>query len=208
MTVHTKPYLTPEEYLALERAAETRSEYLDGEMIAMTGVSIRHSTIVTNLVLELGTQLKGRPCSVHANDLRVSVPDTRLYTYPDVIVVCGEPALADDYRDTLTNPIVLIEVLSPSTEAYDRGTKFEHYRTLDSLREYLLVSQDRPRIEQFIRQEDGSHWLFIEVPDLSSNVLLPSISCRLALADIYDRVKYDERKAEAGSPPRPPAPKP
>jgi Uma2 family endonuclease len=204
MTVHTKPYLTPEEYLALERAAETRSEYLDGEMIAMTGGSFEHNLIAANLIYELRTRLKGGPCRILGGDMRILVPGTGLYSYADVVVVRGSPALADKYFDTLTNPIVLIEVLSPSTEAYNRGTKFEHYRALDSLREYLLVSQDRPRIEQFIRKEDGSHWLFTEVTDLAGSVILPSVGCRLALAEIYDKVQFDEAAARAASPPQPP----
>lgn len=190
MTVHSKAYLTPEEYLALERASESKSEYIDGEMFAMTGASLHHSLITLSLGGELRQQLKGRSCSVFVNDLRVWVPAAGLYTYPDVGVVCGEPALADEHFDMLTNPTVLIEVLSPTTEAYDRGRKFEAYRTLASLREYLLVSQDRPRVEQYIRQEDGSHWTFSAETGLDAILELPSIQCRLALVEIYDKVGF------------------
>jgi Uma2 family endonuclease len=192
MTVHTRPYMTPEEYLALERAAETRSEYLNGEIIGMTGASRSHSLITLNVGSELARQLEDRPCEVHVNDLRVLIAARRLYTYPDVIVVCGEPALTDRYRDTLTNPAVLIEVLSPSTEAYDRGAKFGHYRTLDSLREYLLISQDRPHVEHFIRQDDSHQWLLSEATDLAATVVLPSVECQLAMARIYKKVRFGE----------------
>ncbi|MBV8202625.1 MAG: Uma2 family endonuclease [Acidobacteria bacterium] len=191
MTVHTKPSLSPAEYLAMERAAERKSEYLDGEVIGMTGASRRHSLITLNVGAELNRQLEDRPCEVYVNDLRVLVVASRLYTYPDVVVVCGEPALTDRYKDTLTNPTVLIEVLSPSTEAYDRGTKFAHYRSLDSLREYLLIGQDRPRVEQYIRQENGS-WLFFEEADLAAFVVLPSIECRIPLDRIYKKVRFGE----------------
>jgi Uma2 family endonuclease len=193
MAVHSKPYLTPAEYLALERAAETKSEYLDGEMIAMTGASRRHVLAVTNLVRDLSLQLKNRPCEVYTNDMRVLVSATGLHTYPDVVVVCGEPEFADEYLDTLVNPTVLIEVLSPSTEGYDRGRKFELYRGLDSLREYLLVSQDKPRVEQYIRQQDGTSWLFSEQIGLAATVTLASIHCQLTLAEIYDKVGFTEK---------------
>jgi Uma2 family endonuclease len=193
MSVHSKPYLTPEQYLALERAAETRSEYLDGEMIAMTGASRRHSRITLNVGSELDRLLEDRPCEVHINEFRVLVAANGLYTYPDVIVLCGEPALTDEFFDTLANPTVLIEVLSPSTEAYDRGRKFDLYRALDSLREYLLVSQDRPRVEQFIRQQDSSHWLLSVATDVTGTIVLPSIQCQLPMARIYRRVTFDEK---------------
>jgi Uma2 family endonuclease len=195
MAVHSRPRLTPEEYLTLERAAETKSDYLDGEMIAMTGASRRHSSIVTNLARALGNQLEGASCEVHINDLRVLVSATGLYTYPDIIVVCGEPILTDSYNDTLTNPTVLIEVLSPSTAAYDRGTKLEHYRRLESLRECLFVSQERPKVEQYIRQEDRKSWLLTEVTDLAASIVLPSIGCQVPMAKVYDRVRF------LGSPP-------
>jgi Uma2 family endonuclease len=192
MTVHTKHYVTPEEYLALERAAERKSEYRDGEIIGMTGATRRHSLITLNIGSELNRQLKGRPCEAHVADLRVLIAASRLYTYPDVIVVCGEPALADRYRDTLTNPTVLIEVLSPSTEAYDRGAKFGHYRTLDSLREYLLISQSQPHVDHFMRQDEGLQWVLSAATDLAATVVLPSIRCQLAMAEIFDKVKFGE----------------
>ncbi len=141
MDAQTRPHLTPEEYLAIERRSETRNEYLDGEMVAMTGGSRNHNLIVMNIGRELSLQLKKRPCEVYASDQRVRIPATGLYTYPDVVVVCAEPRFEDEELETLLNPTLLIEVLSPTTEAYDRGKKFEHYQTIPSLSEYLLVSR-------------------------------------------------------------------
>jgi len=197
MAVHSKPYLSPGEYLAIERAAEERSEYLDGEMVAMTGGSRNHGLIVGNLLRELGSQLRDRPCEVYPTDLRVQVSHTGLYTYPDVVVVCGEPRFEDEQLDTLLNPTVILEVLSPTTESYDRGRKFEHYRTLGSLAEYLLVSQAQPRIERFLRQDDGL-WLFGDAAGLESALTMPSIGCELKLAEVYAKVRFG---AETASPP-------
>jgi Uma2 family endonuclease len=189
MEPQPKPYLTPEDYLAMERQAETKSEYLDGEMFAMTGGSRWHSLAIGNLVRELSLQLRHRPCQVYPSDLRVHIPASGLYTYPDLIVVCGEPRLQDEHQDTLLNPTVIIEVLSPTTEAYDRGKKFEHYRSIESLMEYLLVSQSEPHIEQYLRQ-DGNRWLFTETAGLEASLALPSIQCELALAEVYEKFAF------------------
>jgi Uma2 family endonuclease len=177
----------PEEYLEIERLAEARSEYLDGEMFAMAGASIEHNAVVANLLGELRQQLKRRPCQVFPSDLRLHVPATGLYTYSDAVVVCGEPRLEDEHLDTLLNPTLIVEVLSPTSEAYDRGKKFEHYRSIESLAEYLLVAQDEPRIEQYLRQSDG-RWLFTAVAGLNATMALPSIQCELSLAEVYDKV--------------------
>jgi Uma2 family endonuclease len=182
-----KPFLSPEEYLAIERESETRSEYLGGEMFAMSGGSRQHNLIVTNLVRELSLQLKLRPCEVYTNDQRVRVPETGLYTYPDVVVVCGEPSFEDESVDTLLNPVLIVEVLSSTTEAYDRGKKFEGYQTIASLAEYVLVAQDKARVEQYLRQ-DGGHWLFTATSGRERSVALASIQCELALEEIYDKV--------------------
>lgn len=187
MDAQTKPHLTPEEYLAIERRSETRSEYLDGEMFAMTGGSRNHNLIVLNVGRELSLQLKTRQCEVYASDLRVRVPATGLYTYPDIVAVCGEPRFEDEELETLLNPTLLAEVLSPTTEAYDRGKKFEHYQTIPSLSEYLLVSQDSFRVEQYLRQENN-RWLFTAVSGLEGRIALPSIQCELVLAEVYDKV--------------------
>lgn len=189
MAVDPRPSLSPQDYLALERQASWKSEYVDGEMVAMAGVSRNHALIVTNLSRELSTQLLRRPCEVYSSDMRVRVPASRLYTYPDVIVVCAEPRFDDEHADTLLNPTVLIEVLSPSTEAYDRGRKFENYRTLESLREYLLVAQDGPWIDHYARQDDG-RWLLTPAEGLDTVVLLPAIQCELTLAGVYVKVSF------------------
>jgi len=177
------------EYLALERQAATKSEYLHGEIFAMAGASRRHNRIVLNLGITLDPQLKGRGCEIFVNDMRVWIPAADLFTYPDVAVACGEPELldAEDAEvDTLLNPTLILEVLSGTTETYDRGAKFEHYRTLASLAEYLLIAQDRVHIERFVRQGGGA-WLLTETDRREEILELPSIGCALALADVYDR---------------------
>src|SRR5262249_30313647 len=148
VSTHPKTNITPQEYLELERKAETKSEYLDGEMFAMTGVTREHSTIANNIIRELSTQLYERPCEVHGPDLRVKVSPSGLHSYPDLVVVCGELQFEDEHFDTLLNPLMIAEVLSDSTESYDRGKKFAHYRMIDSLQEYVLVSQTECRIER------------------------------------------------------------
>jgi Uma2 family endonuclease len=189
MSLQPKTYLTPEQYLAVERDADYRSEYFAGEMFAMAGASEQHNLITVNVASELRSQLKGRPCKSYANDMRVRVAPTGLFTYPDVVVVCGEARFDDERKDTLTNPTVLIEVLSKSTEAYDRGEKFAHYRKLDSLQEYLLVSQEREHIEHFVRQMSGQ-WLLSEASGTDGAIDLDSIGCRLALSEVYDKVEF------------------
>lgn len=200
MGVAPRKKLTEEEYLALERAAEFKSEFLAGEVFAMAGATFEHALIVGNAVGELRQQLKGRPCVVVPTDLRVRVEETGLYTYPDVVVVCGTPRFADEQEDTLLNPTLIIEVLSPSTEAYDRGAKFAHYRRISSLREYVLVTPTYPRVERFERQERGPDWTLSEVSGLTESVTLATIGCTLRLAELYDRV---EVSAEPHPPLRP-----
>ena len=197
MTTHAHAqldrYLTPEEYLALERVAEHKSEYLDGDVVAMPGSSREHNLIVTNLVAELRQQLKGRPDEVYPSDLRVWIPAARKYTYPDVVVARGEPRLQDEHGDTLLNPALIIEVLSPGTESYDRGKKFEHYRSIESLAEYLLVGQVERHVEQYVRQADG-RWLFSETTDPMAVVSLPSLDGWLAMAEVYHKVPMRRRR--------------
>jgi Uma2 family endonuclease len=183
-------YISPEEYLKRERQAEYKSEYLNGEIFAMTGASRKHNLIEGNIFGELRQQLKGRACEVYLGDMRFKVSFNGLYTYPDVVVVCGEPIFEDDTVDTLLNPTVLVEVLSPSTERYDRIAKTTYYRTLDSLTEHLLVAQDEVRLEQCVKQEDGQ-WLVYYYTSLDSSAELASIGCSLALRDIYDKVTID-----------------
>jgi Uma2 family endonuclease len=181
--------LTPEEYLEIERRAERKSEYFQGEMFAMAGASYAHVVIVGNLGRELGNRLEAGPCSVSLSDLRLRVAPNGLYTYPDVMVICGGPEFADDRTDTVVNPILIVEVLSESTQAYDRGKKFEQYRTLPSLREYLLVAQDAPRIEQWIRQPDDN-WLRAETSGRDASIQLVSVDCLLPLTRIYNKIEW------------------
>jgi Uma2 family endonuclease len=189
MTALAAPRLyTPEEYLELERAAVYKSEYVNGRIYAMSGASREHNLIAFNLSAEIRTQLKSRPCEAYGSDMRVHIPDTTMYTYPDMSIVCGEPQFADSHVDTLLNPTVLMEVLSPSTEGYDRGEKFAHYRRLASLQEYLLVSQTRARIERFVRQ--GMNWVLTEYDGLDATVPLRAIDCSLALREVYDKVQF------------------
>jgi len=187
-TAEPKPRLTPAEYLAIERASETRHEYYDGEMFAMTGGTFAHATIATNLASLLHGALRGGPCRALVSDMRVKVESAELYTYPDVVVVCG-PAEFDEKepKDTLLNPTVLIEVLSPSTEAYDRGRKFAFYRAIPSLREVLFVAQDRPLVERFTRTEAGD-WLLHVAEGIEAWIDLPSVGARLTLAEVYEGV--------------------
>jgi Uma2 family endonuclease len=179
---------TPEEYLALERKAEYKSELINGEIYAMSGGSKEHNRITLNLATVLTQQFKGRPCDVFSSDMRVKVSPTGAYTYPDVVAVCGGSTFEDDKLDTLTNPTVIAEVLSPSTEAYDRGEKFAHYRRLPSLQEYLLISQDRVSVEHYLRR--GSEWILTDFRDLEDTLRLPTIDCSVPLREIYDKVEF------------------
>lgn len=183
--------MTPGEYLELERKSEIRSEYIAGRMFAMSGASRRHSLIVGNLHGEIWSRLRGKGCEVHMNDLRVKVSPTGMYTYPDIVALCGEARLEDEHLDTLLNPVVIVEVLSESTEAYDRGEKFAHYRRLDTLREYVLVAQDKIRIEHFRRE--GEEWILSEVSGPDATLHLGSIDCHVAVAAIYEKVEFNPR---------------
>jgi Uma2 family endonuclease len=189
MSSEPRPKLTEDEYLSIERRSEVKHELVDGTMVAMSGASPVHVLIVSNLVTALGNQLKDRDCRVYASDLRVKIQKSGRYTYPDVSVVCGRLELATEQRDTLLNPRVLIEVLSESTKDYDRGEKFEQYRSIPSFAEYLLVAQDRHHVEHYVRQGDG-RWLLEETDAIADSVALESIECRLTLADIYAKVRF------------------
>jgi len=193
--------LTEAEYLALERAAEFKSEFFAGEMFAMAGGTRRHSLIGGNLVREVGGKLRGRPCVAYNGDLRVKIEATGLLTYPDLSVACGDEQFLDSEEDTLLSPILIAEVLSESTEAYDRGRKFEHYQRIPSLREYLLVSQSAPRLEQFIRQSGGD-WLFRQAVGLEATLVIPSLEITIALSEIYANVKFVPVPIRPPTPPR------
>lgn len=190
MSSQTQSRLAPEEYLALERRAETRSAYLKGELFAMSGASRRHNLITVNITAGLHAQLRQRPCEVYTSDMRLKVSPTGLYTYPDVVVVCETPQFEDAELDTLLNPTPIVEVLSRSTEDSSRGGKFEHYRRLDSLQEYLLVAQDRCHIVHDTR-EPAQTWRLSETTRFDDRLRLPSLSAELLVADMYAKVRFD-----------------
>lgn len=192
-------WITPAEYLQRERGASTKSEYFHGEVFAMAGATPEHNLVVANVIRELGNQLADRPCQVYSSDQRVKVPDTGLYCYPDVTVVCGDPEFDEADPNTLTNPTLLVEVLSDSTEAFDRGDKFAHYRRLDSLREYVLVATDHRRVERFTRQGGEDTWLFAECRDDESALALVSISAELTLPSVYRKVMLRESRRRGPS---------
>lgn len=190
MSLEAKTLITPEEYLSRERYAEHKSEYVAGEIFALAGASERHNLIVGNVFAGLHAQLRQRPCKVYASDMRVKVQATDLYTYPDVVALCHEARFDDNQQDTLLNPMLIVEVLSESTERYDRGKKFAHYRKLESLQEYVLIAQDTYHIEHYIRQPDNQ-WLLSESDNVQDTIHLPSIDCHLAVADVYDKVEVE-----------------
>ena len=204
-TPAAQTHLTPEEYIAFERkflpdSEIIRHEYVNGELVAMSGASREHNLITNNISGELRNLLKGSRCETYANDMRVSSPLTSSYFYPDVVVVCEKPRFEDDVFDILLNPIILVEVLSPSTEAYDRGEKFGHYRHLASLQEYVLVSQNKMLVEHYRSREKqgstaavtGKDWIFTDFQDIEENLPLTSIQCELPLREIYERVSFPD----------------
>ena len=201
MSAQTIPYLSPQQYLEIERKALDKSEYFSGQMFAMAGASREHNLIVGNIVRELGNGLKGKPCETYPSDMRVLVSATGLYTYPDATVACGEPEFADGHVDILLNPLVIVEVLSDSTENYDRGAKFAQYQRIESLREYVLVSQDKPQVERYSRQAESGQWLYEKSDGLTASVTLPALGFSLPLAEIYARVAFPsaEMGAEMGT---------
>ena len=190
MAAQPAPRLSPEQYLEIERSAQFRSEYFDGHMYAMSGGSYNHFRIVSNLTGEFHQAFKKTDCAAGSSDLRLRVSPSGLYTYPDIVVVCGEPKFADDQKDTLLNPVLIVEVLSPSTEAHDRGFKAAQYRTIESLHEYAFVSQTEPRVELYRRHSAGD-WLFSEAVGLESICRFASVDCAVPLAEIYNKVTFE-----------------
>jgi Uma2 family endonuclease len=188
MSSQPKSYLTPEEYLEIERKADFKSEYYNGEMFAMSGARVAHIRIVTHAISELAQQLRNQTCEPFSSDMRVQVANTGLYTYPDIVVVCGEPKFRDESFDTLLNPTVIVEVLSESTQLYDRERKFEFYRAIESLQEYLMISSLRVSADLYTRQPGG--WLLTPQTDLQASIDLQSIGCHLLLADLYEKVSF------------------
>ncbi|MBI3653505.1 MAG: Uma2 family endonuclease [Acidobacteria bacterium] len=185
MASNPKKLYTPEEYLAMEREAEYKSEYFDGEIFAMAGASEEHNLIAGNIFASLHSQVRKHGCRAYTSDMRIDMSKKGLYAYPDVVVVCGESKFSDKHKDNLINPKVIIEVLSKSTEAKDRGFKFMRYRKLDSFVEYLLVSQDKVNVEHYVRQSDN-RWIMTEISSLEDTIKLSSIQCELKMSDIYE----------------------
>lgn len=181
-------FVMPGEYLVLERKSEIRSEYIAGHIYAMSGASRRHNLIAGNFYREISSQMRGRACEAYMSDMRLKVSPTGMYTYPDIVAVCDEPRFEDAHIDTLLNPLVIVEVLSESTEAYDRGEKFAHYRRLDTLREYVLVAQDKVRVEHYVRE--GEQWILSEISDSDGTLHLTSVDCHVMLAAIYEKVEF------------------
>ncbi|MBF0230815.1 MAG: Uma2 family endonuclease [Desulfamplus sp.] len=180
--------ITPKEYLEFERTSEFKHEYFDGEIFAMVGASLNHNQISMNLSRELGVQLKHSPCRPFINDLRVKVQEIEKYTYPDIVIVCGDIKLEKESgMETLLNPIVIIEVLSNSTEAYDRGAKFQHYQLIPSLQEYILVSQYSPLVEKYVRSDKGQ-WIYTSYEGMDKTIAIEAVKCELILSDIYYQV--------------------
>lgn len=182
--------MTPEEFLEFERAADEKHEYRDGEVVAMSGARRNHNLIALNVGSEIQRSLKGKDCEGYPSDMRVFVPASCLYTYPDLVVACGEPIFQDEGLDTLLNPLLIIEILSESTESYDRGQKFKNYRSIESLMEYVLISQKSPSIEKYVKHGDR-FWMLSEATGPDSTITLDTIDCRLSLADVYDKVNFD-----------------
>lgn len=191
MSLQPKSAYRFEDYLAVEReAVDAKHEYVAGHVYAMTGASYNHNLITLNLASELRAALKSGPCTVLSNDMRVRVEAADASTYPDVVALCDEPAFHDERSDVLTNPILLIEVLSPSTEGYDRGGKFALYRALPSLRQYVLVAQDRYSVDVFTRRDDN-RWVLTAYSEPDDLIRFDAIECAVPMAEIYARVRFE-----------------
>ena len=195
MSAVPKKKLTEEEYLAIERAAEFKSEFYDGEMFAMAGASYDHNLIVDNLHGALHAQLKGGRCRALVGDMKVKTGRSRSYSYPDIVILCGKPEFHDNKRDILLNPRVIIEVLSPTTQDFNRGGKRRRYQTIDSLQEYILVAQDRADIEQHVRQRNCK-WEQTIITGLDANLVFAAVNARLPFADIYAGIEFPESTDE------------
>ncbi len=179
-----------QEYLALERRGAEKHEYIAGEIVAMVGASFRHNLIQTRMLAALYARLRGGTCEALPSDLRVAIPALGIYTYPDITVVCGEPRFEDNEYDTLLNPLLIAEILSPSTESYDRGLKFQRYRLIPTLQEYVLIAQERPTIEHYQRAAD-ERWILSTYATLEVALPLRAGACTIALGDIYAGIAFD-----------------
>ncbi len=185
-------YISEEEYLTMEEVSPVKHEYFNGEIFQMAGASDNHNTIAMNIAADLHQQLKKRDCKVYQNDMRLYIEKEEIYTYPDVMVVCGKPEIKK-YKglDNILNPVLIVEVLSDSTADYDKGAKFEQYRTIETFKEYLLVSQDAKQLTRYTKQSDGS-WNLMDFIGDKTNIELFSINCKLTIDDIYDKVDFED----------------
>jgi Uma2 family endonuclease len=199
MSAALKPKLTVAEYLARERTAEVRGEFLGGEVIPVPRTSREHNRLKENLVGEIGTRLKGGPCRTYSSTQRVNVSATGLYTYPDIAIVCGRAEYDPADRDTLVNPVAVIEVLSPATESYDRGAKFRQYQQIPSFKEYVLVSQDDAVVERFVRQADDT-WVLTVLTGLTGDLTFATVPVQIPLADIYRGIDFPPTPTPGGRP--------
>lgn len=184
-------FMTEAEYLAFEDASEFKHEYNGGHVYAMTGASVRHNTIVMNIGVQLSLQLADRNCTTNAADTRVHIASKGTYRYPDVTVFCGDPAYWQDRTDTITNPVVLVEVLSPESALRDYNEKLAEYTQFDTLQFYLVVSQHTPKVERYMRDESGQ-WLYNFVTGLEGEIALPTLDCTLALSQVYRQISFEE----------------
>ena len=184
------PWLSPEQYLDGERLADIKSEYFDGNVYAMAGASRRHSLIESNLLFEIVGKLRGRPCETHGSNMKVWIPVIKSFVYPDLSVACGPPKMRDEHRDVLENPIAIFEVLSPSTEKYDRTLKFDGYCSIPGFQQYVLISQEQARVEVFTRQAQQGVWAFTRAAGLESTVDFTALEISIPLASIYDRIGF------------------
>ena len=196
--VQTEAWISPEEYLAIERRATYRSEYLNGEMFAMAGATRQHNRISSNVVSEINQHIKSRDCNVYSSDFRVHVPSTGYFTYPDIVITCGKEEFTDAHNDILVNPLVVMEILSDSTASIDRGRKFEQYRELASFAEYLLIDQRTPHIDQYILH-DSQEWRYRDIRGIDEQVTIQAIDCTLLLRDIYHKVEFLPRPMQLRS---------
>ena len=191
MLRRTKKIFTPTEYLAMEEVADYKSEFFNGEIFAMSGGTPDHSTVAVNMTIALGTRLASRPCRVFNSDMRLNVERNGLYTYPDVMVICGKIELVKRRNDTVTNPVLIVEVLSESTRDYDRGMKFNMYKQVPSLQEYVVVESENPRVECYRRGADDQ-WVVEMIDDTSATVRLASVACEISISEIYRKVSWEQ----------------
>ncbi len=188
--VYQKAFYTAAEYLAMEKEADTKHEFFQGEIFAMAGASITHVIISTNLIVQIASKLKGNPCQPYGSDMRIHIPENTLFTYPDISIICGEVIPSRDDEDTAIEPVVLIEILSPSTKNYDRGGKFKLYRDIPSLKEYILVDSEVIGIEAF-RLNAGGHWELEEYKTENSVLAINTVSLSIPVREIYERTNLN-----------------